>query len=923
MDPHPDTTHHQRAKALFLDALDRPEGERDAFLAAGSVGDDALATEVRALLAAHDAAEATGHLDRPLLDRDGGAFGDPAVGRAVGPWRLTARLGEGGMGAVYRAERADGAYERAVAVKLIRPGPDLGAAPPLGRRLAAERRILARLEHPHVARLYDGGVTAEGAPYLVMELVDGTPVTAYAEARGLDVEARLRLFLQVCDAVAYAHRHLVVHRDLKPSNVLVTEDHAGAPQVKLLDFGIATLLAEGDDGAARTRTVGAMTPAYAAPEQVRGEAVTTATDVYALGVLLYELLAGRRPYELARRTAAEVERLVCEAAPPRPSQAAPDPALARRLRGDLDTVVAKAMAKEPERRYASAEALAEDLRRHLAGLPVAARPASAGYRLRKFAARHRAGVAAAAAVAVALVGGLGAALWQAHAAQVERQKAERVSAFLQETLASADPYEGRRSVTVEEVLDEAAARAGAELAGQPEIEAAVRHTLGTTYHSLGRPAAAARELERALALRRRLHGDAHPETAATLDALGTLALDRADYPAADTLLARALAVRRRHPGPGAADLAATLLHIGALHQAQSRPDEAEARYREALALARRAGGGPSAALAHLGTLLYEQGAYVEADTLLAEAEAALRRRRSAEEQARSPRLAAVLNARAWVHYYLGAYDRVQPLLDEALAIRRRAFGPGHPEVGLALNELGWFHQDRGRYALADSLLREALATYRAAYGDRHEDVPAVLVNLAAGQRALGHLDAAAAYLEEALRIRRALSGDDHPDLAYVYNNLARVERERGRLAEAERLFREGLALRRRHLPAGHAEIATSLASLGQVVQERGRLAEAEELLREAVAVSRAAVGPDHLDTIWHEVGLSACLTARGTPGALAEAERLLTRALPRYEATYGSASPWTQRVLRELAALYDARGDRANADRYRARLTGT
>ena len=377
---------------------------------------------MEALLAAHAEAEAEGDLDRPLLARDpeGDGAVDPAddllVGHALGPWRLEERIGEGGMGTVYRAHRTDGAYERAVAVKLLRRGTDA-----LARRLAAERRILGRLEHPNIARLYDSGVF-DGAPYLVMELVVGEPLVAYAEHRGLSVDERLRLFLQVCDAVAYAHHHLVVHRDLKPSNVLVTEDARGRPQVKLLDFGIATLLA--DDGAALTQAGGAMTPAYAAPEQVRGGTVTTATDVYALGVLLYELLTGRRPYELGGRTARQVERIVCDVEPPRPSQAS-DPALGRRLRGDLDTVVAKAMAKEPDRRYLSAEALAEDLHRHLDGQPVRARAPSVGYHARKFAARHRVGVLAVVAVVVALAGGMGAALWQGRIAQEERDTAER------------------------------------------------------------------------------------------------------------------------------------------------------------------------------------------------------------------------------------------------------------------------------------------------------------------------------------------------------------------------------------------------------------------------------------------------------------------------------------------------------------------
>jgi len=343
---------------------------------------------VRELLAAHATA------GDALTPPEAGGLADALVGREVGPWRIVAVLGEGGMGTVYRAHRVDGAYRREVALKMLRPGVP-GAA--VLRRFLAERDVLARLEHPGIGRLYDAGVDAEGRPFLAMELVRGAPVTGWAE--GASVEARIEVFVQVCDAVAFAHQNLVVHRDLKPSNLLVTEEGT-RPRAVVLDFGIAKLLDAPDAEATRTGA-GPLTPAYAAPEQVRGGAVTTATDVYALGVVLYEVLASRRPYDVAGASPTELERTLATR-PARPSAVVAERDRARRLRGDLDTIVLKAMAPEPERRYATASALADDLRRHLAGEPVTARPPTARYRVGRFVRRNRVGVGMAAA-AVALL----------------------------------------------------------------------------------------------------------------------------------------------------------------------------------------------------------------------------------------------------------------------------------------------------------------------------------------------------------------------------------------------------------------------------------------------------------------------------------------------------------------------------------------
>ena len=410
----------QRVETLFQAALDRSPAERPAFLDHACGGDADLRREVEAMLAA-DAQAGAFLMASPLGEAKPWPttpYGGPMAGRRVGAYRLLREIGQGGMGSVYLAERADAAFQKQVAVKFLRHGLGAEAA---RRRFHSERQILARLDHPHIARLLDGGTAEGGWPYIVMEYVEGQPIDAYCAERSRSVSERLRLFRSVCAAVGYAHQHLVVHRDLKPSNILVTP--AGEP--KLLDFGIAKLLDPGPadlivDTATAARP---MTPQYASPEQARGEPVTTASDVYSLGVLLYELLTGSRPYQVQGHTPQQVERIICDTEPPKPSAAAPR--LGRWLTGDLDNIVGMALRKEPARRYTSVQEFSEDIRRHMENQPVVATSDTFRYRLRKFLRRHRAGVAAATLILITLLGGVTATLWQAREARRQRARAEQ------------------------------------------------------------------------------------------------------------------------------------------------------------------------------------------------------------------------------------------------------------------------------------------------------------------------------------------------------------------------------------------------------------------------------------------------------------------------------------------------------------------
>ena len=597
-----------RLEAVVPHALDLDRARRAAYLdgactTADGRPDARLRAEAERLIEAAVEADAAGALLSPFDGiEDGIEDGDPgSLPGPVGPWHPTARLGAGGMGVVYAAERADASFRQRAALKLVRPGfgPDFRA------RFVRERAVLAGLDHPNVARLIDGGVTADGLPYLAMELVDGEPITDYAERHGLATADRLGLFLQACDAVAHAHRALVVHRDLKPSNILVTPEGGtdGRPSVKLLDFGIAKLL--GDETDALTRSgPGPMSLPYAAPEQFLGRPVTTATDVYALGVVLYELLAGHRPFALAGLTAAEAERVVTTAVPPRPSARADSPARARALRGDLDTVVLKALAKEPARRYATVDAFADDLRRYAGGKPVRARPDTPGYRARKFVSRNRWAAAATAAVAVgaaALVGFYTARLAdERDRALAAQATAEQVSAFLQR-IVTAPSYKAWHSegeafgpeTPIRAVLDEAAARLDTA-ALDPATRADLHVTIGGTYGALGDPDGGLRHALAALRIREALHAPSHPDLAEALYGLAVAHVRLGDEAAALPFYRRAVAMlRARNEGNNfpfmAQELANRLRRAGRLA-------EADALLREALAFAEATfrGGHPGA-----------------------------------------------------------------------------------------------------------------------------------------------------------------------------------------------------------------------------------------------------------------------------------------------------------------------------------------
>ena len=736
-----------------------------------------------------------------------GAAAEPLVaGARAGPYRLVRELGRGGMGVVWLATRADGALKRSVALKFSRHSLDDGTLP---GRFARERDILARLEDARIARLYDAGMTAGRQPYLALEYVEGEPITSYCDRVGLEIGARLKLFLEVLQAVQYAHTHLVVHRDLKPSNILVTQEG----QVRLLDFGIAKLLEEGEAAETEMTRFGgrALTPDYASPEQISGGAVTIATDVYSLGILLYELLTGGRPYRISGAPEHMAERLLSQS-PARPSQTVTEEsqgrvrgglsakALAAALRGDLDTIVLKAIHKEPGARYSTVDAFAQDVQRFLGGQPVLARPENPWYRARKFVGRHKLAASAGLAATLALAAAGGIAVWQAHRADREAATARAIDDFLQKDLLSQAGSAAQAGpglapdpdLKVRTALDRAAARLTGKFAGQPAVEAGIRQTIGDTYLDLGLYAEAAKQMERALELRRRVLGAEHADTAKSAAALAEVYQHQGRFDAAEALLNRLLEDARRR-GRGNSPEALQELHTLASIAVDSRGD-----YARAEALDRRA-------------LEIERHVLGETDTVTL---------------ATTNNLAAVLAREA-------KYGEAEELYRKLVETKRRVLGGQHPSTLTTLNGLGVLYRNEGKYAEAEPVLQAVVSARRHAMGEQHRDTLASMNGLGQLYLMEGKYADAEGLLIPVVETAGRVLGDDNPDAQSCLNNLADLYRKERKMPLAEAAYERLLRARQRTYGRENPFTANTLLALGEIKTQRGAFAEAAPLLRRA------------------------------------------------------------------------------------------
>ena len=902
-----------RLKRVFEEALDLPPDARAAFLDQACGPDSSLRQDVESMIASHE--QAGTFLDHParLVDEAAAASW---IGRRVGPYRIVAELGRGGMGTVFRAVRDDETFAKEVALKLVRGGL---TSELLQRRFHRERQILARLQHAHIASVLDGGTTDDGQPYLVLEYVDGEPIDRYCATRALSTGARLAMFRQVCAAVHYAHQNLVVHRDLKPANVLVTAD--GTP--KLLDFGIAKLLStDVDADSAPTATIlPMMTPEYASPEQVRGESISTASDIYSLGILLCEVLTGQRPYGVRTDSLEQIVRAVCEAEPAAPSALVatgegaptrPSPTTASELRGDLDTIVLKALRKEPARRYGSAHELSEDIRRHLVGLPVLARPDTVRYRAGKFVGRHKAGVAGALAAALIVVGFAVNTSIQSARVRRERDTAERVSQFLVRLFEVADPGEGA-NVTTRQILDRGVERVRGELKDEPEVRARLMDTMGNVYKSLALYDQAEPLLREALETQKRLLGD-HVDVARTNQHLAVLLWRKGEYDEAEKLLREGLVLQRRIQGEDHPSVASTMVNLASVLAEKGDAAEAEQLYRDALAIQRRADPKSSNMpnmIENLAISLMERAAYAEAEPLFLEALALKRELLGAEH----PSVGRGLDTVGGFLEEKGDYAGAERHYREALVLLRKSFGNEHRWVAVASSHLAGILGARGDVAAAEVLAREAVARQRTLLGNRHPAVAGALGGLGWILLQKGDPAAAEPLFREALAMARDKLGGENVEVAGHEVGLAAACTALGRLDVAEALYRHALATSRTVLGDRHASVAAPLTGLGELLMQKGDAAAAEGLLREALEIGRMALPADHPDTAERQSLLGACLAAQGR---FADAEPLLRDGHAGLEAKTTSRSRETRDARARLQALYQAWGRPDDARRYAA-----
>jgi serine/threonine protein kinase/tetratricopeptide (TPR) repeat protein len=851
-----------RKMSPYLDeALEIEPDRRAAWLTSLGATQPDVAAALKLLLDDRGAIEDSRFLEGVVQVAVRPAAPSPSLsGQVLGAYRLLSLIGQGGMGSVWLAERCDGRFEGRAAVKLLN-------AAVTGReseeRFRREGNILARLTHANIARLIDAGVAPTGQPYLVIEHVDGHAIDHYCDQHVLSVEARLRLFLDVLEAVSHAHTNLVVHRDIKPGNVLVSVDG----HVKLLDFGIAKLLA--DDDNTKSRDTWAATPQYAAPEQLAGGIVTTATDVYALGVLLFVLLTGTHPAGAAVRSPATLMHAIVEVPPRRPSDVIAEPdtpgtfgahaahcgttasRLRRILRGDLDTIIAKALKKDSAERYPSVTALADDIRRFLRREPIAARPDSLSYRTVTFVKRHAHGVAASAAV-VALVTALTAYYTmrletERDRAQREAAKARKSSEVLTGLLTAADPYDvvhgSRIDPTIRDVLDAGAEQVKKDLAGQPELQAGMLTVLGRIYRRLGIYDKAQPLLEQALASGNvALHGD-HVDVAQTLHDLGVVLADKGDYAAAAPRLEQALAMRRRLLGNDHADVAVTLSELGRVYQD------------------------------------------------------------------------------------LGLNQRAEPLQREALRIRRTVLGEDHRETAVSLSDLASVLRLNGDLAEAEALLTRCLEMNRKTRGEIHPNTSATLHDLALIAEARNDLAGAEAMLRRALDIARKTLGEKHPVVATTLNSLAHVLVAQGRVDEAATALQESLAIARPALGGNHQLVAIYAMNLAVVQLTRNDAVAAEALIKEALPIRARAPGlvPSRRRTVsdddWSVAAAKALLgSSLVAQRRYADAEVVLLEARRDLEAQTSPSARDVKTTIGGLARLYEAWGKHEAAAAYRARL---
>jgi len=873
-----DRDHWGRIQTLFHEAATLPQGEQRAFLESACVEDGALVADVLALL--HEDARGTSLLDQPLAEIAHKVLAEEhsLPFQELGPYRIRKVLGEGGMGVVYLAERQD--LGSLVALKLLR---DAWLSPARRERFGAEQRTLAQLNHPSIARLYDADTLSDGTPFFVMEYVEGLPLTDYCTQNQCSIERRLQLFRQVCEAVQYAHSNAVIHRDLKPSNILVRSDRT----IRLLDFGIAKQIESLEVPAQQTMTgLRLMTPAYAAPEQIRGQRLGVQTDVYSLGVILYELLCDRLPFDLSNLAPAEAETVLLEHEPPKPSavgrrQGASSAAasLSTGSWADLDVLCLTSMHKDPDRRYRSVEALIRDVDHYLKHEPLEARPDTLGYRLGKFVRRNQREVVAAVAAAVLVIGLVTfftVRLAKARdLALAEAARTQRIQRFTMNLFQGGDeavgPADDLRVITlVDRGVQEARA-----LTGDPRSQAEIYQTLGTVYENLGKLEEANKLLNISLDQRKVLFGADSVEYADALIALAGLRDAQAKFDEAEKLARQGLDMSKHHLAPN--------------HPAIGK------------------------ATALLGKILEDRGSYPEAIAVLEEAA----RLQSTSDASRAD-LSASLTELANSHFYAGHYDTSESLNQRLLAMDRELYGERHPHVADDVINLGAIQYERGRFSEAERFYRQGLDITQSFYGKDHPATASALTMLGRALISQGKLDEGSGILQQALAIQEKVYGKVHPRVAGTLNELGKIAQRRGQLDEAEAELSRAVEIYKSIYAGKHYYIGIALSNLAGVLVDRKEYGRAEKLFQEALQIYSQTLAPDHQNVgIAHTRLGRAFLRDRRYPEA--EAEIRIG-----YDILAKQSNPpqiWLQNARTDLSEVYGALHQPEKASKFRAELT--
>jgi serine/threonine protein kinase/Tfp pilus assembly protein PilF len=822
-----------------------------------------LRREVESLLASHEQAGTWALTPSSALGFDSEDDGRlQALAEVIDHYHLLQKIGQGGMGEVWLAEQKE-PMRRRVALKLVKRGLNTRE---VIARFGSERQVLALMDHPTIARVFDAGCTSQGAPYFVMEYVPGLPITDYCDNHKLSIRERLELFMHVCEGVHHAHQKAIIHRDLKPSNILVTEVDGGATP-KIIDFGVAKALTQKLTEDTLFTHVGTLlgTPEYMSPEQANssGEDIDTRTDVYSLGVIFYELLAGALPLDLGKSSLEEFLRRLREEEPPKPStkirthdaatsselarKRETEPlALAKQICGDLDWIALKTLEKERSRRYGSASELAADIGRYLKNEAVLAVPASAAYRARKFARRYRVTLATAAAFALVLIAAAGLIIRQSIRANTEAAMAKAVDDFLRNDLlaqASAAKQSGQSvrpdpDLKVRTVLDRAAARIAGKFDRQPEVEAAIRDTIGETYVDLGLYPEGRKHLERALELHRVASGTKNTGTLNTMTRLGQVENLQGRYAEAETLFSQAFEIQRRVLGPQHPDTLKSMTNLATVYDSQGKYPQAAALDKQTLDIEQRVLGpehpNTLVTMNNLGLDYDAVGKYAEAETLQREV-LEIQRRVAGPEH---PNTLGYMNNLALSYYQQGKYAQSEALHSQSLDIRRRVLGPEHPQTLRSLSNLGLDYLAEGKYEQAEALETQAMEIRPTVLGPEHPETVQGMAVLAVTYASEGKYAPAEELFSKTVEIGRRVLGAEHPTTLSFFKEFASMYQRQGRYALAETYAAQALAGRRRALSVEDPDTIASALDLALAYQSQGKFAESEPLAREALEFNR-------------------------------------------------------------------------------------